>query len=345
MIAKLSNNGIASESLLIQIMGALIKQWGLLLSFLFVVFSPLYCSFVDVDNQWYLFLVSTIALWLFISVCRILTDSFNLRKKEAGITWCQIAMLFAFGLWIIGLLLIFDITGKTINTAAFGIVGSLLAWIFQDIIRGVVAFILLRKNHLLQIDDWIKVPKYDVDGKVTRVTLTTVTIYSWDTTTSSIPTSALLSDHFMNLQKMAEGKTYGRKMSKSFIMDTGSFCALSKEEIDALKSNNRVTKYLPQEEIHEDVINAQQYRQYLFHWLMNNPHISQHPYLIVSWQKHTENGMTLHISGFIIDSNVSAFEWQQSLITEHIVESLKWFGLRLYQRPSSYDAKSCTIEP
>ena len=64
----------------------------------------------------------------------------------------------------------------------FGIAGSILAWIFQDKIKGAAAFIHLRLNHLLNIGDWIRVPKYNVDGEVTRVTLTTVTV-----STSELP--------------------------------------------------------------------------------------------------------------------------------------------------------------
>lgn len=84
-----------------------------------------------------------------------------------------------------------------------------MTWIFQDTIKGVVAFVHLRLNHLLYIDDWIQVPKLNVDGEVKRITLTTVTLYNWDTTTSSIPTSVLHNDHFINLQRMTDGKTYG----------------------------------------------------------------------------------------------------------------------------------------
>lgn len=32
------------------------------------------------------------------------------------------------------------------------------------------------------------------------------------------------------------------------------------------------------------------------------------------------------------------FEWQQSLIIEHFVKALSWFGLQLYQKPAGYDA-------
>ncbi|MBR5652331.1 MAG: hypothetical protein IKW93_08980 [Bacteroidales bacterium] len=39
---------------------------------------------------------------------------------------------------------------------------------------------------------------------------------------------------------------------------------------------------------------------------------------------------------FIITNDLDDFEWHQSVIVEHVIESLEWFGLRLYQRPSSY---------
>ena len=364
MSSKLSKKCLASECLLGQIIGALTKRWWLVILLFIVVAATLY-YFVIANIDWnnftfytilhwianykhhlqiFLeFIISVASLYLTIFVCNTLTEIFSLRKKETKITWCQICILFAIGLWIVSILFIFNITDKTVNTAAFGIVSSILAWIFQDTIRGVVAFIHLRLNHLLQIDDWIKVPKYDVDGKVTRVTLTNVTIYNWDTTTSTIPTSVLLSDHFINMQKMADGKTYGRKMSNSFILDIGSFYALSKKDTDKLKTNNRITKYLPENDICKDMTNAQLYRLYIYHWLLENTHISQQPFLMVSWQKHTESGMTLKMNAFIIDSDAAAFEWQQSLIIEHVIQSLKWFGLRLYQSPSSYDTSSSTI--
>ena len=351
---------LASDRWYIQFFGALTKHWGLGLSMLgLIVLIPIFRNYKEAvygtlahishifyfipHNQWYRFFLLSLLIWIVMYALNTLTTIFSLQKKETNITLCQIFILLAIGIWIVGILLIFNITDKTINTAAFGIAASLLAWIFQDAIRGVVAFIHLRMNHLLQIDDWIKVPKYDINGKIRRVTLTTVTIYNWDTTTSAIPTSILLSEHFVNLQKMADGKTYGRKISKSFIMDTGSFYELSQKDADRFRTDNRITSCLPLKEIHDEMTNAQLYRQYLFHWLMNNKHVSRVPYLTVSWQNHTENGLTLQLTGFINDSNAAAFEWQQSLIVEHVIQSVEWFDLRLYQTPSSFDTSSSTV--
>lgn len=352
-----SNKYLASEEVFRQIWGAILKQWWLLVLILaplavaMVIFiADLFYTFVDtsvvlavLQNHWCQLFFLTLSVWLAISACRTLTNIFSLRKKEAGITWCQLSILIAIGCWIIGFLIIFDMRNYPRYTAAMGIAGTLLAWIFQDTIKGVVAFIHLRLNNLLCIEDWIQIPKYHVDGEVKRVTLTTVTIYNWDTTTSSIPTSVLHTDHFINLKKMLEGKTYGRRMIKTFILDTGWFHAISKEEAARLQQSNDIVQYLPKEMINEGVTNAHLYRIYLFHWLMNHPHVSQHPNLIVRWMEQTESGMPLQVYAFITDSSSAAFEWQQSAIIEHIMKSLEWFGLRLFQIPSSYDASSRTI--
>ncbi len=294
-----------------------------------------------IGKSWFQMTGLTLFLWLIISICNKLTDIFILRKQESGLTWCQIAILIAVALWILGFLLVFDIQKDSSYFLVFGIIGTVLSWVFQDTLKGVVAFLHVRLNQLLSIDDWIQVPKYNVDGEVKRITLTTVTILNWDTTTSSIPTSVLHSDHFINFQKMAEGKTYGRLLTKNFILDTSRFRPISAEEAERLKNMDELKHILPAEEIHEGVLNAHLFRTYLFHWLMNDPVVSQNPRLMVSWKEQKDSGMPLQVFAHLLKTGFSTFEWEQSRITEHIVESLEWFGLRLYQSPSSYDLSTC----
>ena len=165
-------------------------------------------NFADIiSKSWFQMLALTLLTCFIVSVCNKLTDIFNLRKQETGITWCQITILFAVAQWIIGFILVFDIKKDSSYFLALGIIGTVLSVVFQDTLKGVVAFLHVRLNHLLSIDDWIQVPKYNIDGEVRRITLTTVSVQNWDTTLSSIPTSVLQADHFINLQKMAEGKT------------------------------------------------------------------------------------------------------------------------------------------
>ena len=296
-----------------------------------------------ITSPWYRLLCLTVFMILVIAVCKILTEYYSLVKRESGITWCQISILIAVGLWLLGIVLLFNIQDNSRVFLVFGILGTMLGWVFQDTIKDIAAFLHLRLNHLLNIDDWIQVPKYNVDGEVKRITLTTVTVYNWDTTTSSIPICALHTDHFINLQNMTQGKTHGRRMTKNYIFDTSCFHALSAEEAEQLAKKPEVKHYLQQEDIHEGALNAQLYRLYLHHWLMSNPKISHLPALVVRWLEHKETGMSLQVYTFITEGGFSAFEWEQSKITEHIVESIDWFGLRLYQGPSSHDVNNLKL--
>lgn len=361
---RLSKKLLSSDRGCTQVMGAMILKgrWGLTLLLLVMVALSLLslhnwqnAAFLSASScltsiygfistalrsSWYWLVLLTLLMFLVIGVCNTMTNIYSLRKNETGITWCQIMILIFVGIWLIGLLCIIKIQKESGYFIIFGVLGTLMTWIFQDTIKGVVAFIHLRLNHLLHIDDWIQVPKLNVDGEVKRITLTTVTIYNWDTTTSSIPTSVLHNDHFINLQRMTDGKTYGRQMLKTFILDTGAFHPLTAEEIASLKQREEVKAYLLDEDFKVGELNAHLFRLYVFHWLMNHPYVSQEPRLVVRWLEQKEMGLPLQIYGFIMEGGVLAYEWQQSQIIEHIIEALDWFGLQLYQRPSSHDVSN-----
>lgn len=292
-------------------------------------------------------LTALMALFLFgmgiVAGCRKLTDIFSLRKKETGITVCQIVILVVFGVWIVGGSIILNIAQHPEFATLLAVIGAVMGWIFQDAIKGVAAFIHLRLNHLIHIDDWIKVPDSDVDGMVKRITLTTVTIYNWDTTTSSIPTCQLISDHFQNFQNMMKGRTYGRRVFQTFVLDLGWIHRLDKAEAAKLAGRREVTEFLAKEDIADGALNINLFRKYIFHWMMKHPHVSQQPRLVVRWLEPKDEGLPLQVYAFVTDSTLVAFELQQSQIIEHIVGALEWFGLRLYQSPSSYDVSNSNV--
>ena len=347
LLIKFSKKLTSSKKLFWQIIGALTRiQWKWSVIFVIVtgvMFLIAYIISPEKPVNCIRLPLLTLLVWLTFKVRRVLTDVFSLRKQEDRITWSQIAILISIGLWIIGFLLIFDTKEKPQIAAAIGVVSGLLGLIFQDKVRGVIAFLHLRSHHLLKINDWIMVPAFNVDGEVKRITLTTVTVYNWDTTTSTIPISSLHSGHFQNLQNMMEGKTYGRQMKKAFIFDTEWFHHITSEESEMLKHRGDINVYLPEKEIEKGALNAKLYRLYIYHWLMNHPHVSQQPRLIVRWMEQEKEGMPLQVYIFITDSSLAPFEWQQSEIIEHIIESAEWFGMRLYQKPSGYDAGNSNV--
>lgn len=347
-LTKLSKKNLASENLGRQIFGALI-QWHpksfwtfvLLLTPLSIGISLILSPHDFIHCRELIGL--NLVVWLTVRVCRRLIDVLNLRKKDTRVTCCYITILAAIGLWLICFVLVFDIKANGKIAAAIGIIGGVLGWIFQDKVKGVVAFFHLRMHHLLKVGDWIRVDKLGVDGEVQRMTLTSVTIYNWDTTTSTIPISALQSEHFVNLQNMMEGKTYGRRMFTSFIFDTSVFCILTKKEIEEIEKKYGFCLHIKEDELKNGMLNATFYRLYLFHWLMNDEHVSQLPRLIVRWQEQKEEGMPLQVYAFIIDSSLPSFEWQQSRIIEHIIEAADWFGMRLFQSPSAHAVSNSNV--
>lgn len=339
---------VSSDKLWRQIIGALL-EWR---PIAFVIFIAL-CLFLALgityiidakfSNSFWFLTGLNIAVWLVVKVCRRLLDIFSLRKKDTAITWCYVAILLAVGAWIICFLLIFNTKDNGRVAAAIAAIGLAVSWFFQDRIKGAMAFFHLRMHHLLKIGDWIMVPGKNVDGEVQKVTLTSVTICNWDTTTSVIPISMLSSEHFVNLQNMMEGRTYGRRMLKTFVYDTNWFCPFTRDVIRAIEEKRHINLHLSDEEIGDGILNAKVYRLYLYHWLMNHTHVSQQPRLMIRWMDQKESGMPLQVYAFIIDSSLAAFEWQQSQIIEHIIESAAWFNMQLFQEASAFDVSNSNI--
>ena len=270
-----------------------------------------------------------------------LNEIYSLRKQETKITWSQICLLTTFGTWII--VIIYCLNLHNAKTTVVVVIGAVLGWTFQDTIKSVAAFFYLRANGLLQIGDLISVPSKKIEGFVRTISLTTVTIENWDTTTSAFPTYILHSEHFKNSQRMLEGKTLGRLMQKTFVIDTGWFHPLTEIDVERLKMTLDIDECFIKSTIKTGALNMEVFRQYVYYWMMNHQHVIQQPRLIVRWLEQTDNGMPLQIFAYLSDTMLDAFEWRQSQIIEHIVKAMGWFDLQLYQSPSGYDASNSNI--
>lgn len=296
-------------------------------------------------------------VYLVWDVVHTLTPVYCLRRKELRITLSQTVLLLAFGAWLVAVFVVLGLNKQSVEDSPSYIVvsavGILLGWIFQDTIRSVVAFFYLRLNGLLKIDDWIEVKAHGIDGVVRGISLTTVVIENWDNGTSSFPTHILQSENFKNYQKILDGKTHGRQMQKTFIIDTGWIHTMQEDELarlqqmDCIEPEKRafLAWYVDEKRTkeHRGVLNIELYRQYLYHWLMHHPHVTHEPRLVVRWLEQVPEGLPLQIYAFITDCSLAAFEWQQSQIMEHAVGALAWFHLQLYQSASGYDASNSNI--
>ena len=183
-------------------------------------------------------------LWCVWFVTKTLNKIFSLRRQETYITWSQISLLSAFGLWIVVIVSCINFQkDNPTDTVVITVLGAVLGWIFQDTIKSVAAFFYLRANGLLQIGDLITVPAKGIEGFVRTISLTTVTIENWDTTTSAFPTYILHTEHFKNSQRMMEGKTLGRLMKKTFVIDSGWIHPLTDNDVKRLRNELDVENF------------------------------------------------------------------------------------------------------
>lgn len=259
-------------------------------------------------------------------------DSYNHALKTI--------MLCSFGLMLVYVMVVFKIDSESF--LPFGLCATVLGLLFKDSIIGIVTYYQLRSGGLLHIGDWIEVPEKGIDGIITDISLVNVTIMNWDNTKSNVAISLLKTESFKNYQDMVEGKTTGRRIFCKFIIDSDCIEEMTPEKIEVLR-NNLIERgedtisldYSTKNK--KNMLNVYLFRMYLSHWLMNHVELTRYPYLLVYLSEPTPDGLPLHIFTFATKSTYVYFESTKSMVIEHIIMAMDWFGLRLYQKPSMDD--------
>ncbi|MDG6895511.1 mechanosensitive ion channel family protein [Volucribacter amazonae] len=258
----------------------------------------------------------------------------------------------------IGILLVSILLGKSpvILLSGLGAMTAVLMLVFKDPILGLVAGIQLSANRMLNVGDWLEMGKYNADGSVIDIGLTTVKVQNWDNTVTTIPTYALISDSFKNWRAMSESG--GRRIKRAVYIDSSSVKFLSPEEVQKLSESQLLTDYLTtrSHEIAEfnrqhniqgnsplngrHLTNLGTFRAYLQRYLENNPHIRKDMTLMVRQLDPNEQGIPLEVYCFTNTVLWGEYEAIQADIFDHIFAVVAQFGLHIYQAPSGYDLRN-----
>lgn len=271
----------------------------------------------------------------FVQVCKL-----DNRRKDSYNHLLQTAVLICIGIFIVFIILHFNINDKSF--LPFSFCAAVLGLIFNDSIKGIVAYYHLRANNLLHIGDWIEVPSQNIDGEIVEITLVTVSVRNWDNTVSNVAIVSLQNGAFKNNQCVMDGLTTGRMIDCTFIVDTSSIHSVDNKEVEGLvsllneKGEDSITlaRYEAGTQLET---NIHLYRMYINHWLMNNPELTRYPRLIVCIKEPAPDGVPLQVMVFSVKTAFMQYEDVRSAVIEHIILSMEWFGLRLYQRPSLED--------
>ena len=246
---------------------------------------------------------------------------------------------------IIAICVIFGISGTTI-VGSLGAITAVIVLVFRDTILGFVTGLHVATSKNLKVGDWIGIPKYNLEGNIQDINLLTTKIQNFDKTISTIPTYDFLTTEIKNIQVMTESNT--RRIKRSIIFNINSFKFLNEEILEKLSKVNLIKDYLEfkKSEMSEQrklidnpelLINGKQltnigvFREYVFNYLKNNPHIDQEETILVRQLENTPQGMPLEIYCFTNDSQWANYEDIQADIFDHLLVASKEFDLEVIQ--------------
>lgn len=136
-----------------------------------------------------------------------------------------------------------------------GASAAIVMLVFKDSIMGFVSGIQLSANDMLQVGDWISVPRYGADGTVEEVSLTTVKIRNWDNTIVMLPPYLLTSDSFQNWRGMQQSG--GRRVMRSVSIDMTSVRFCTPEMLDRYRRIDLIRDYIDRTELRIERYNAE----------------------------------------------------------------------------------------
>jgi miniconductance mechanosensitive channel len=295
-----------------------------------------------------------LVLWIIRTIFNALRDYLKLKPRYSDKPIDSFIQVIMIVLWIVGITIIlsrlFDI-GHTELLTTFGAISALIILIFRDIILGFVASVQVSVNDMIRIGDWITMAKFGADGDVIEINLTTVKVRNFDNTTTTIPTYSLSSDSFQNWRGMLHSD--GRRIKRHILIKTSSIHFLNNDELKELKKITLISDYIDTRMAEVDKYNTDNaidkslaingrnitnlglFRKYITQYLSNHPAINKDLFLLCRQLQSTAEGVPLEVYAFTSDKQWQNYEYIMSDIFDHIIASVPYFGLKLYELPSS----------
>lgn len=235
-----------------------------------------------------------------------------------------------------------------------GAVAAIITLIFKDSIMGLVGGIQLSANDLLRIGDWIEMPKYNIDGTVIEMNLTTVKIRNSNNTVSTIPTYTMVNESFTNWRPMEESG--GRRIRRSLKIDMRSVTFCDNRMLDKFRKMKLILPYIEQKQKEIDEhneklgltgeelrLNGRQLtnlgvlRVYLEEYVKHNPNINTELKIVIRHLQPVESGIPIEINCFSLQKEWLEYEKVQADIFDHLLAILPEFELKVFQNPMGED--------
>jgi miniconductance mechanosensitive channel len=304
----------------------------------------------------YTVLIFMFLILAFLDTVFTIYQQYDISKLRPIKGYIQVAKIIVY--IIFAVLIISVLVGQSpiLILGGLGAFSAVLLLVFKDSLLGLVAGVQLTSNDMLRPGDWITVPKFDADGIVTDITLTSVKIQNADKTISIIPAYSLFTDSFKNWRGMQESG--GRRIKRWVNIDMNSIKFCTPEMLEKFRNFQYISEYVQDKEdeigrfnkelnVNPDyTVNGRRqtnigiFRAYLMRYLQCRQDINPEMNIMVRHLQPAENGLPIEIYCFSIFKEFNEYENLQADIFDHVLAVIPEFDLRIFQNPTGNDYRS-----
>lgn len=327
-------------------------------AFIIHSFAPVFPShqiWIERITFCYMIFVFLLALDKFYDTIDGVYRKFGVSKTIPIKGYLQVLKIGSYAIGIIVVISVLIDRSPWILLSGIGAATAILLLVFQNSLLGLVAEIQLISNDMVQIGDWIEMPKHDANGDVIEISLHTVKVQNWDKTITTIPTHALVSESFKNWRGMQDSG--GRRIKRALYIDMTSVQYCSTEMLERYKKIQYLQKYIVDKSKEIEVYNKEQnidyssivngrhltnigtFIVYIAHYLKNHSGVHKEMFQLVRQLDPTENGLPIEIYAFSKSTAWADYEAVQADIFDHILAVMPEFDLRVFQGPTGHDIK------
>lgn len=273
----------------------------------------------------YITIAATMTAITLTNSLQLLDTDIRSAKHQYLHSFCGVLKIIFIFIAVIVVVAILIDKNPTALLTGLGATSAILMLIFQDTIKGLVAGIRLTSNDMIHKGDWISVPKAEVDGIVTEITLTTVKVQNWDNTILTISPQTLVDESFQNWIGMQQSP--GRRVKRKVFYDFSSIHPVSREECSEYIKKG----YFAADEIKPGMVNMTLYRKYMERYLSKCTEVNADMLLMVRQLEATNAGLPIEFYFFLKDKTWLNYEHNLADIMENIYAMTPEFGLKIYQ--------------
>jgi len=249
------------------------------------------------------------------------------------------------------------ITGNSVNQllTVLGAASAVLILVFKDTILGFVGSIQLSSHDMVKVGDWVSIENYDANGTVLEIGVTAVKIQNFDRTITSVPTSVLVSDSFINWKGMQESG--GRRIKRSLYIKQSSIRFLREDELEHFININplEISNEIKPEKLDNSDADLKKdktltgdkkiktnfglFRKYAQDYIKSLSVINNDMIVMVRHLQPTDKGIPLEVYAFSKAKIWVEYENIMADIFDHLIASVSFFELEIFELPSGGDYK------